>query len=140
MLLRSLSLIIMLMPSIAMADGLAPSLNSFPILYDMVGQNPVYHDAAFKAQEAFFVQSGIGPQYDKVTGAISQKATNTATAFVDTHSPVSSKTITTIVGVGYAVGVRKHIARSFRNPLFPRVTNTVDISQDSQSLGFRIEF
>jgi len=135
-----ISLLVFFVSAACFADGLPISPNDIPLFYSFVGEDPKYHDAAYKAQEAFFIQSGVTPMYNKVSAMATDKATSTATYLIDKDTPLNSKDVFFVVGAAYTVGVKKHINKSFKNPLFPSVTNTVDVSQQQGSLGFKISF
>jgi hypothetical protein len=100
-----------------------------------------------KAQEAFFIQSGITTQYGLVAGYISRgvtkisgKVESVAIKAIDKYTPLNNKPVLFIVAVGYTALVKKEVVRSFQSPLFSGVTNTVAISGARQSLGFNIPF
>jgi hypothetical protein len=123
-----------------MADGIPTSPNDLPLFYSFFHENLKYHDASFKAQEAFFVQSGITPFYNSLNSYVSTKVTNGVTYAIDNWTPFTSKQIFFAAGAAYQVGVKKQVSRSFRNPLCPFITNTVSISRDSQSIAFNVRF
>jgi hypothetical protein len=135
---KLISVIALLLPVLASADQLG--LNNVPLFWNVLGENPMYHDAAFKAQEAFLIQTGVTPAADKLSGYVTTKATNTVTTFVDKDTPLDSKTLFFLIGAMYAVGVKKHVQRSFRDPFLPFVRHTVDVSPDTQSTGISISF
>jgi hypothetical protein len=122
------------------ADGVSTNINDVPLFYSIINEQPKYHDAAFKAQEAFLIQTGISPMYNKVNGYVTDKATKQASSAIDDNMPFSSKQAMVVVGAIYTVGIKKHVTRTFRNPIFPSVTNTVDVSEQQQSIGFKISF
>jgi len=144
-------LLAFLMPTMCFADGYGvpgiPSINEVPAFWGMLNNDPKYHDAAFKAQEAFFLQTGITQHYQLVTGYVSGKVTNVAkfaerntAQFIDENTPLNSKHVFFAVGFGYAVLVKKEVTQKFRNPLFRNINHTVTIGQGHESLGIQIPF
>ena len=140
---RVLSLLLIMYSTACLADGVGSiplSPKDAPLFYSVLGQDPKYHDAAFKAQEAFLIQTGFIANYDKLTSYMTTKATNTATYVIDNGTPFSSKDVFFAAGTVYVLCVKKQYSRSFKNPFFPAVTNTVSVGQQQQSLGFKISF
>jgi len=137
----NIALTLLFSPLCSYADGI-PSLNpnDVPVFFGILGQRPMYHDAAFKAQEAMFAQTGFTSNYNKLTNYLSDSATKKASSTIDDNTPLSSRVLFGSIGAAYTVGVKKHVSRTFKNPIFPSVTNTVDITPQSQSIGFKISF
>ena len=131
------SIIAALIPTLAVADSLG--LNSQPLFYSLVNQNPTYHDAAFKAQEAFFLQTGVTPLADKATNQVATDATNRATTFFN-ETPLDSKTVFIVGAMTYSALVRKQVTEKFHNPVFTSVTHTITVNQNSASTGVQIPF
>lgn len=142
-------LIILLLPSVCLADGLPaiPSPNDIPMFWGMTGNDPAYHEAAFKAQQAFLIQIGFMAQYNMVTGFISsevtkvaQTAQNKVAAVIDEDTPLDSKQVFFAIAMGYTVAVKKELTQKFRNPLFRSVRHTATVGQDHGSIGVEIPF
>lgn len=127
-----------LLPLPAFAASINP--DDAPIFWSILGQKETYHDAAFKAQQAFFIQTGFTATYNKLNGYISGKATNAVNNFVDDNLPISSKTLAFAVGTVYAVGIKKQVSKSFKNPIWPSVTHDVTVSPTEGSFGINIPF
>lgn len=134
------TIIILLFPCSSLANSISLNPNDLPLFYTIVGENPRYRTAAFKAQEAFLIQSGITPTYNRINSYVSDKATNTVTYAIDSGTPLRSKDVYFVVGAIYAVGVKKRVTKSFRNPWLPHVSHTIDISEQSQSVNVQISF
>jgi len=124
-----------------------PSLNEVPAFWGMLGNNPAYKDAAFKAQQAFFIQTGIQSKYDMVTGYVSTKVTEVAqkaqsevATVIDEETPLNSKHVFFAVAAGYTIAVKKEYTQRFRNPLFRNVSHTATVGTDHGSLGVSIPF
>lgn len=136
-------LLLLFLPATCLADGLMPSINDVPLFWGLTQNNPTYKTAAFKAQEAFFVQSGVTKQYGLITdftSNVSHKVEGAVADTIDNHTPLSSKHVLFVVAVGYTALVKKEVTRSFKNPLFPIVTNTVSIGESHKSVGFSVPF
>lgn len=140
-------LILSLLPTTCFANNLVPSINEVPALWGMLGNDPRYYYAAFKAQEAFFVQSGFTTQYNTLTGYASDRITVVAkiaerktAAAIDMYTPLSSRHVFFAVALSYTAIVKKEITRGFRNPLFHNVSHTITVGQHGQSLGVQIPF
>ncbi len=125
-----------LMPALALADTLG--LNSQPLFYSLTGDNPTYHDAAYKAQEAFFLQTGITPMVDKVAGYVKTDATNKATTVINSDTPLDAKTVFFMGGAAYAICIKKQVTQKFHDPFFHTVTHTITVNQTSASTGIQI--
>lgn len=147
---RASLLLLLFMPTMCLAvDGVPgiPSINEVPAFWGMTGSDPRYRDAAFKAQEAFFIQTGIASQYNLVTGYVNGQVSKVATTaerhtatFIDENTPLNSKHVFFAVAIGYTAIVKKEVTRSFRNPLWHGMTNTVTVGQKQQVLGIQIPF
>jgi len=136
--LKLTSIIVFLVPALAHADVL--NLNDQPLFWSLTGNNPTYHDAAFKAQQAFFIQSGVTPAVDKIQHMVGDKATNTATVVINDNTPLDAKTLFFLGGAAYAVCVKKSITKSFHDPFIHSITHTVSVDQNSASTGIQIPF
>jgi hypothetical protein len=134
------SLAVALLTSSALADGIPTSPNDVPLFYGVLGENPKYHDAAFKAQEAFLIQSGFTPVYNQLNSYVASKATNTATYAVDTYTPFKAKDVAFVGGAAYAVFVKKSITQNFSNPIDRSISHTISVTQNSVSTSIRIPF
>jgi hypothetical protein len=104
----------------------------------MLNNNEKYRDAAFKAQEAFFLQSGIAQQYELVTRYISYNAVNTAKKLE--HEALNSEYVFLIAGISYSALIRKEVTQTFRNPFLRNVSHVVTLSKDYEFLGAQISF
>jgi hypothetical protein len=135
---RVLSLLIMLLPLVSLADVLNP--NDAPLFWSILNEDPKYHDAAFKAQEAFFVQSGVTPFTGKLNNYVTDKTTNAVVGFIDNDTPFTAKSVFFVIGTAYTVCVKKQITKSFRDPLWERLTHTVSVSPDAGSANVSISF
>jgi hypothetical protein len=113
-------------------------LNNQPIFYSMVNQNPVYHDAAFKAQEAFLVQTGVTPMTDRIAGYVTSSAQNKATTIINNETPLNAGTLYLVGGAAYTVLVKKQINQHFRDPIFRSITHTIHVDMGSASTGISI--
>ena len=131
-----LASLLLMLPTLALADGAASSLNSVPLFYSALGSNPQYRDAAFKAQQAFFVQTGISPAVDKVAAYTTTKTSTT----IDSNTPLDSKSVMFVGAAVYATCVRKQVVQKFHDPFFPTVTHTIMVGKDSASAGLQFPF
>jgi hypothetical protein len=122
------------------AYGASADLNGLPIFWAIANNNPAYRDACFKAQEAFFLQTGVTPTYNKLNNYVTNKANKAISVIIDNNTPFSAKTVYTVIGTVYYVGVKKQLTRTFRNPFWPKIQHTVSIGQTSSSLDIRIPF
>ena len=129
-----------LVSNLSKADGMSISMNDLPIFYSMMGDKPQYHDAAFKAQQALLIQTGITPAVDKVTHYVTNEATSKATTVINESTPLDAKTVFFLGGATYAVCVRKQVTQKFHDPLIHSIMHTVTVSKDSASTGIQIPF
>lgn len=132
--------LLMVVPQLALADGAVGLLNSTPIFYSIINQNPRYHDAALKAQEAFFVQTGVARGIASVDGYVTHAAVDNVSSLIDRNTFLNSKALYTFGGLLYTIGVKKEIRRGFKDPLFPSITHSVDIGTQTQSTSLSISF
>lgn len=144
-----LSWLLLLLPSMCLAEGLPvlPSINEAPLFWGLVGNDPRYHDAAFKAQEAFFIQSGVTGAYNMVTGYVGDRVNRVGkvveskvATVIDDDTPLNSKHVFFVVGMGYTVAVKKEITQGFRDPFFKNVSHTITVGRDKQVFGVQIPF
>lgn len=117
----------------------ASMLDTIPFFWAVTGKSAAYQDAAFQAQKAFFLQSGISPEFDAFLGRNTKRVETTTMRYIDNSTPMSSKVVAGTAAVGYAIAT-KHVSMSFANPLLPILHNTVDVSRDSASLGLQFTF
>lgn len=109
----------LVLSSAAHADGVdLPSVNA--------GK---YSDAVNKALKAASIQSGTQANMDKIRGIVSNKATKVGDTVVTTVTPFKPQDVYFVLGTGYTIGVKKEFKKSFKNPLFPNVTNTIEYSE-----------
>lgn len=113
----------------------------------MLNNDPKYHDAAFKAQQAFFIQSGIQRQYDMVKNYVSGQVTKVAqtaehqvVVLIDDNTPLKAQQVFFVVGAGYTIAVKKEFTQRFRNPFFKNVSHSITVGQDKQALSVNIPF
>ena len=137
---KRLASLILLFATTALADGLPTSPNSVPLFYGLLGSDPKYHDAAFKAQQAFLIQTGFTPMYDKVNGYATSKVTNGVTYTIDTYTPFSSRDVFFTVGAVYTVCVKKQIVQKFSDPLNHSIKHTISLDRNNASTGVSIPF
>ena len=139
MLLKALKALILLFPTACMADGALPNPGSIPLFWSAFNQDPRYHDAAFKAQEAFLLQVGFTPAYNNLNSYVSGKAKNTVTTMLD-ETPLTSKGVYTVVGVVYTEGLKKQISQTFKDPICPVIQHTINLSPTNAYTGVRWSF
>lgn len=84
-----------------------------------------YSEAVNKALKAAAVQTGVQGDLDLIVGAGQKQATKAGEQVIATVTPFNPKTVYAVVGTGYALGVKKEFKKSFKNPLFPSITNTI---------------
>lgn len=84
-----------------------------------------YSDAINKALKAAAIQSGVQQDLDIVAGVASREATIQGNKAITAVTPFQPKTVYMVLGTGYALGVKREFKKSFKNPLFPNVTNTL---------------
>jgi hypothetical protein len=106
------------MSSTAYAEG----INMPPV---KAGQ---YSEAVNKAIKAASIQSGLQAELDKAVGIANKKATETGNTVITTVTPFNPRDVYFVLGTGYALGVKKEFKKSFKNPLFPNITNTIEYS------------
>jgi hypothetical protein len=87
-----------------------------------------YSEAVNKALKAASIQSGLQNNMDVAAGLASKKATETGNTVITTVTPFNPRDVYFVLGTGYALGVKKEFRKSFKNPLFPNVTNTLEYS------------
>ena len=117
-----------------------PSINSLPILYDMLGDQPKYHEALNKTQEACFKQVGLTQQIDAISSYATTKVTNTVITFTETQTPFNAAKMGAVGYAVYSVGVKKQITQRFRNPWFHKVMHVVTLNERGGSVGVSIPF
>lgn len=132
--------IVFLMPVVALADSIPMTPNDIPLFYGLIGEKAAYRDAAFKAQQAFLIQTGITPMFDKLNGYVAATVTNKVNFVIDTYTPFTSKNVAVVVATAYTVCVKKQFTKQFRDPVFHSVMHTVSLSTDSVSADIRIPF
>lgn len=139
----------MMMSTTCFAGGIdvVPSLNDAPVFWGMLNNDPKYHDAAFKAQQAFLIQSGIQRQYDMVKNYVSGQvdkvakvAEHEAVAVIENNTPLKATQVFFVIGAGYTIAVKKEITQRFRNPLFKNVRHSITLGQERQMIGAEIPF
>ena len=107
-----------LFPLSALADGVAlPSVDA-----------GMYTNALNQAIKAASIQSGAQANMDHVVDVATKKATETGSKVISDTTPLNPKDVFAVVGTYYALGIKHQIKKSFKNPLFPHVTNTVEYS------------
>ena len=84
-----------------------------------------YSEAINKAIKAAAIQSGVQQDLNMVVGVATKEATHQGEVVVETVTPFKAKQVFTVLGTGYAIGVKREFKKSFKNPLFPNVTNTL---------------
>lgn len=132
--------IALLLPAVSLADSLPMSPNDVPVFYAMLGEKPVYHEAAFKAQQAFLIQTGFTPTYDAITGYVTSTVTNKVNYAIDNYTPFTSKNVAVVLGTAYTVCVKKQFTKQFSDPLDHRIMHTVSLSPGTVSADVRIPF
>jgi hypothetical protein len=142
-------LISLLVSGICHADGLSgiPSINEVPAFWGMLGNNPMYHDAAFKAQEAFLVQTDIMAQYNMITSYLSGRLTDAAKSaenkvalVIDEDTPLKHEQVFLGIALSYSIFVKKEVTQKFRNPWLRGVSHSITVSQNTQSINVQIPF
>lgn len=128
----------LLLPATVLAGGVP--LDQVPLFWGATGQNPKYHDAAFKAQEAFLVQSGIGPAVNKVSDIVTGTVKNRVTAVAEKVIPFPTRGIAAVVGTVYTVGVKKQVNYTFANPLVRAISHAISMSPDGGSITTSVAF
>jgi hypothetical protein len=126
--LKLASIIAAILPALAHADAPSINIDNLPIFYDMIGYKPMYHDAAFKAQQALFVQLGLTPAIDQFTRYATDETTNKVTMVINKSNVVSADTVFFLGGTAYVVFVQKQLTRRFHNPLTRLITHTITVS------------
>ena len=96
-------------------------------LPDIPSPDPKYHDAINKAAEATFKQSGFKADVDKAADVTTKKVTAVANTAIS-YTPFKPEHVFFVGGVTYAALVKKEVTKSFKNPMFPNVTNTISVS------------
>lgn len=115
---NKLLIALMLLSSSAYADGVnLPSVEA--------GK---YSDAVNKALKAASIQSGFQGNLDTAAGIASNQATKTGNTVITTVTPFNPRDVYFVLGTGYTLGVKKEFRKSFKNPLFPNITNTLEYS------------
>ena len=123
-------------PAVARADV----LDNIPVFWAVTGRNPAYQQAAGKAQEAFLVQSSVSPTFDRWSDHTTRNMEKSASSFIDDDTPFSSRTVFFVAGTAYTLGIKKSVAASFADPIWPSIKNTITVTQNSAMLGFKITF
>src|ERR1017187_2322509 len=136
--LKLLSIPALFLSTLSLADGIGP--NSLPIFYTFIGENPKYHDAVCKAQEAFFMQTGVTPMFNKVNDYVSNRVTTKVSTTIDRSTPFASRHVYFIAGTIYVIGVKKQVSQSFRNPLWSRLNHSITLSATEVSTSIRLSF
>ena len=110
-----------------------PTPDNIPLFWGILNQDPKYHDAAFKAQQAFLNQSGFTSGYNKLTEQVSSRGTAAIKYVVENGTPFSAKDVFFVVGTAYAAGVKKQFTKKFRDPLFHSITHTITIGSTTST-------
>jgi hypothetical protein len=118
-----------------LADGLLPPIDSLPIMHI---DNSTYGNASYNFQKAFFIQTGITKDYNKVSDTMGDSAKSNVSSFIDNNTPFDSKAVFGGVGLMYMVSYKHHIAKSFKDPFFPKIEHNVDLTPTSASTGIKI--
>ncbi len=121
-------------------DIASNSLNSVPLFYGLMGENPRYQAAASKAQEAFLIQTGVTPAADKTANVVTQKVTDQATKTIESNTPFKAKDVFFVGGAAYAVCIKHQVTSKFKDPLFPTMSHTVTVGKDSGSFNLSLPF
>lgn len=126
--------------AIARADevNLSTSLNNLPIATTIFSDDPKYHDALFKAQEAFFKQTGFSQGVDNGAGIVVGNVRSKATTFIDGGTPFNSKQILFVGVAAYSILVKKQVTQKFKDPVFHSVTHTFSANRNSCSTGIQM--
>ena len=114
-----------------------------PLKYQLIPFDVGNSEARAKAQEAFFIQTGVSQDVDKIKAYLSLKVKDTSdkvSQAIDTNTPLNSKHVFFVAGTSYALVVKKSVSRSFRNPLVKDITNTISWSKDRCQLSFQLPF
>lgn len=130
------TLLILFLTSPVFAQEFIPGMNLPPIPVP----DAKYQEAVNKAVQAAYVQTGTAAQVSFVTKAAGDKATSGANATVFKSTPFKAEQIVFIGGITYAALVKKQVTKSFRNPLFRNVTNTISVTPNSAFMSWRIPF
>jgi hypothetical protein len=140
--LASLSLSLMLATSVATADNskLSQPLNSVPLTYILIGEDPKYHDAAFKAQEAILLEVGLTQELSAVIEGSAVHLQNKTATFIDSNTPLDSNSVFFAAGMGYSLGVKRKVTQTFRNPVFKQFKHTISLDQKVQQLNVQFNF
>jgi hypothetical protein len=120
-------------------EAQASVIDGVPLFWAATGENPQYHEAAFQAQKAFFLQTGFTPQWDHFQSTTTDRTKTTTMRYIDDNTPLASKDVFAVAAVGYTLFSKKFTA-GFANPFFPRLKNTITLSQNEAVLGFKITF
>lgn len=135
----SISMISLLSMS-AVADVEMPPLNAIPLFWGLTNNDPKYRDAAFKAQEAFMIQTGIATDYTLLSKFVNNEVEKRAKGVKSNVVFKPNKEIMLMFGIGAAWLTRKEVTHRFRSPFFANVNHTVTLGQSQQSLGVQIVF
>lgn len=120
-------------------EAQASVVDNVPVFWAIAGDKPEYREAAFQAQKAFFLQTGFTPQFDHFQSTTTEHTKNATMQYIDNSTPFSSKDVFALGTVGYTL-ISKKIIAAFANPIFPSLHNTITLSQNEATLGFRITF
>ena len=115
-------------------------LNGVPFFWTFTGNSPKYHDAAFKAQEVFLLETGVTPFYNQVATKATQNANSATVAFINDQTPFSAIGVYSFIAAAYEIGVKKQVSASFANPIWRNIHNTISISENSANLGVSFKF
>lgn len=126
--------------TISISGSNTPSLANIPLLTVYTNDNPRYREACYKAQEAFFLQTGATQQINMVAGTLIKKADESLRWVIDKKTPFKSRDVFFAAAVAYSVGIRKRVSQRFKNPIFKNVTHVVDIGKNQQSISVEIPF
>lgn len=97
-----------------------------------------YQQAINKAVQATAAQTGITANINLFTSKTAEIATQKATYVIGRYTPFKASQVFFVAGVSYAAIVRKQVTKSFRNPMFENVTNTISLSKNRAMLEWRI--
>lgn len=141
---KLLPFIFLLVSLPAFAGGLLPSLDNTPIIWS---NDPRFTEATKNLQKALLRQLGITQAYEKVNNYVSKEANYYGQAVqdevaddIDTYTPLHSEDVFSFIGVVYVVGVKHHVTKSFKDPWWPKITHSIDLSTTCASTGVQIPF
>lgn len=133
---KYLTLATLLIANSVFAQEFIPGMNLPPIPMS----DAKYQEAVNKAVQAAYVQTGAASNISFVTKKAGDQALITTNATIFKNTPFKAEQVVFVGGVAYAAIVKKQVTKSFRNPLFRNVTNTISLTPNSAFMQWRIPF